>query len=332
MNIGKIGKSRNIGIMLVIVLAVLFPFAAKMFDGSDYLMFVACLVLLYTIAVSGLDISYGYCGQISLGHAGFFAIGAYGSALIHAYSGIPVVFSMILSAILAAAVGFLIAWPASKLVFHFLSLATIAFTEVIYMLISQSPGNITNNFVGLRPPSVNLFGYALSDYTSMYFFGLVCVIIFMLFKSNLIRSKFGRAFVAIRENTHAANGMGINVRLYKCIAFATGVFFTGYAGSMYAHMVNFITPETFMFEQSVIFITMLLFGGCATTAGPFIGVILIKLFNESFRFAQEYTTFLYGVFLLVVIMFMPKGLLYVIQNLYRKVINKVKGVKLDAEG
>jgi branched-chain amino acid transport system permease protein len=315
--------------LVAIALAIVFPLICNLFSGSNYILLVACLILLYTVAVSGLDISYGYCGQISLGHAGFFAIGAYGSALIHSYTGIPVVLSMIISSIIATLVGFMIAWPASKLIFHFLSLATIAFTEIIYVLISQSPNSITGNYVGYRPEPISIFGYELISYTSMYYFGLVCVVFFLIVKTTLIKSRYGRAFEAIRENSHAANGMGINVRMYKCIAFSTGVFFTGFAGAMYGHMVGFISPETFMFDQSVIFITMLLFGGCASTIGPLVGVILVKLLNEGLRFAQEYSTLLYGVFLLVVIIFMPQGILNVVKNLYRKISKKE--VKQDAQ-
>jgi len=312
-------NKRQIAIVLIAVaLACIFPFFFMNASSSNYIMIVACLILLYMIAVSGLDITYGYCGQISLGHAGFFAIGAYGSTLINMHLGIPVLPSMILSAVLAALIGFIIAWPASKLVFHFLSLATIAFSEIVYMLISQSPGNITNNYIGLRPNQISIFGYVLDTYNKMYYFGLICVIIFVFFKVMLVNSKFGRAFVAIRENVHAANGMGINVRLYKSISFSVGAFYTGFAGAMYAHIVGFISPETFTFDQSVIFLTMLLFGGCASTAGPLVGVVLIKILNESLRFAQEYTTFLYGVFLLAVILFIPQGILKTSIQLIKK--------------
>lgn len=315
-------SKKNMFTVIALAVVLLFPLVCSMFEGSRYVLIVAVLMCIYCVAVSGLDISYGYCGQISLGHAGFFAIGAYGSALINIYLGIPVIFSMILSAIAAAIVGVIVAWPASKLVFHFLSLSTIAFGEIIFVLISQSPGGITNDYRGLRPASINLLGYELKSYTVLLYFGIACVLIFVLVKSTITNSKYGRAFIAIRENVHAANGMGINVRLYKTIAFCIGAFFTGFAGSMYGHMINFISPETFNSDQSTIFITMLLLGGTASTVGPLIGVILVKIIMECLRFSGQYNIFLYAVFLLLIVLFMPEGILSVIKKRYQKYVSR----------
>lgn len=318
---------KNKLVTIILVLALLFPPVCAMFAGAKYIMIVAILVCIYSVAVSGLDISYGYCGQISLGHAGFFAIGAYGSALITMYSGIPVIISMVIVAFIAAIVGALVAWPASKLVFHFLSLSTIAFGEIILALISQSPGGITNDYRGLRPASINLFGYELQSHTAMLYFGFFCVFIFLLAKWAMVNSKYGRAFIAIRENVHAANGMGVNVRLYKTIAFCIGAFFTGFAGAMYAHMINFISPETFTLDQSTIFITMLLLGGTASTAGPLVGALIVKIITEVFRFSGQYNIFLYAVFLLLVVLFMPEGILNLFKERYQKYVIRKRGVK-----
>ena len=236
------------------------------FSGFPYAILICCFIMLYIIAVSGLDIVFGYCGQISMGHAAFFAIGAYGSALLHGYLGIPIPVTMLLGSVLAAAVGALIAYPASKLVFHFLSLATLAFGEIVYQLISHSPGNITNNFVGYYTESVSVFGFQINTNQRFFYFALLCTLIFLTAKHRLINSKVGRAFIAIRESRQAADGMGINVRKYKVMAFATSAFYTAFAGAMYAHLVKYISPDTFMQKQSVMFLTMLLFGGTASDA------------------------------------------------------------------
>lgn len=192
--------------LLVAAILLLLPFILA---GSNYLILVACFVLIYIIAVSGLDIVFGYCGQISLGHAAFYALGAYGSALLHKHFDIPVIFSMILSAIIATVIGALLAYPASKLVFHFLSLSTVAFGEIVYLLISHSPNNITGNFNGLFSKHISILSYRIDTNTKFYYFALICVAIFLLAKTFLVKSKIGRAFIAIRENTHAADGMEI---------------------------------------------------------------------------------------------------------------------------
>ena len=114
--------------------------------------------------------------------------------------------------------------------------------------------------------------------------------------------------IAIRENSHAANGMGINVRKYKVMAFAISAFYTAYAGSLYAHLVRYISPDTFAYKQSVMFMTMLLFGGTASCTGPMMGVLSVQALNEVLRSAEKYQTLIYGILLLVVIVAMPGGL------------------------
>lgn len=302
---------------LFAVLLFLFPL---IFKDQNYIILICCFIEIYIIAVSGLDVVFGYCGQISMGHAGFYAIGAYGSAMLHEYFGIPVVLSMILSSILAVLIAIIVAYPASKLVFHFLSLSTIAFGEIIYLLISHSPNNITGNYNGFFSDYIDLGIFKINSNIRFYYFGLICVFIFMLIKINLVKSKYGRAFIAIRENTHAADGMGINVRKYKVIAFATSAFYTAFAGSMYVHLVRFIHPDTFVRQQSVLFLTMLLFGGAGSTVGPIIGTIFISVLNELLRPLEQYQMLFYGIILLITIILLPGGLYREI----RSVINKIK--------
>jgi len=306
--------------MWKLLAAAILLFLPAIFSGSNYLILVACFIEIYIIAVSGLDIVFGYCGQISLGHAAFYAIGAYGSALLHEHFGIPVIITMILSSIIATIIGIILAYPASKLVFHFLSLSTVAFGEIVYLLISHSPNNLTGNFNGLFTDSISLFGYKINTNTKFYYFGLVCVAIFLLAKIFLVNSKIGRAFMAIRENTHAADGMGINVRLYKIIAFATSAFYTAFAGSMYMHLVRFVHPDTFTQKQSVLFLTMLLFGGTGSLMGPIVGSVTVLLINELLRSLQNYQMFIYGILLLIVIVLIPGGL-------YNEICNFINSIK-----
>ena len=246
-------KNNKIVYILVGIVLLAFPFAAEKVFNWNYGVLLANFMILYIIAVSGLDILFGYSGQISMGHAAFFCIGAYGSVLLHEFTGLPVLITILIGTVLATLIGSLLAYPASKLVFHFLSLATIAFGEVVYQLVAQSPGNITGNFTGKFTETISLFGFKLNTYTKYYFFSVVCMVIFLIIKTNLVRSRVGRAFIAIRENSHAANGMGINVRKYKVIAFATSAFYTAFAGGLYAHLVRFISPDTFTQKQSVMF-------------------------------------------------------------------------------
>lgn len=284
----------------------------------NYGILIACFACLYIIASSGLDIDFGFCGQISMGHAAFFAIGAYGSALLHKYTGLPVLITMLLAAILAAVIGSIIAYPASKLVFHFLSLSTIAFGEIVYTFLLNSPGGITGNAVGLFVDKVSFLGFELDSYTKFYFFGILCLLIFIQVKRLLIDSKVGRAWIAIRENPRAAGGMGINVTKYKVLAFAVSALFTGYAGAMYAHLVGYIGPDTFTMKQSVMFVTMMLFGGTGSMWGPAIGAVLILLITEGLRVFEQYQMLIYGIVLLLVIVLLPGGVYGEAKNLVKK--------------
>ncbi|WP_312428002.1 branched-chain amino acid ABC transporter permease [Lacrimispora sp.] len=304
-------KLKQVSKILMAVLLLLVPL---LFRNFNYGILICGFIGIYIIAISGLDLVFGYCGQISMGHAAFFAIGAYGSALLHKYLHLPILFTMVIAAVIATLIGALLAYPASKLVFHFLSLATVAFGEIVYQLVAQSPGGITGNFTGFYTDSINLMGFKINTNTRFYYFGLVSVCIFLLMKHRLVKSKEGRAFLAIRENSHAADGMGIDVKRYKIIAFATSAFYTAFAGSMYAHYVRFISPETFSNRQSVMFLTMLLFGGTASLSGPIMGAAAVLLLNEGLRFAERYQMLIYGFMLLVVILLMPGGIYGIIKK------------------
>ncbi|MGI6084470.1 MAG: branched-chain amino acid ABC transporter permease [Acetivibrionales bacterium] len=316
-------SNKQKGLMIVILGSLIFPFLMVSI-GFEYAILIGCFFELYLIAVNGMDVVFGYCGQISMGHAAFYAIGAYGSALLHNKLGIPVVFTMIIASVIGALIGALIAFPASRLVFHFLSLATIAFGEIVYQLISHSPNNFTGNFNGLFTSRINIFGLELKSSFSFYFFGLICLALFLLAKHGIVNSRVGRAFIAIRENTHAADGMGINVRKYKVIAFTISAFYTAFAGSMYAHLIGYISPDTFIQKQSVLFVTMLLFGGTTSLLGPALGVLSLLLLTEALRSLQDYQMIIYGALLLLVIVALPGGIYGGIKDIYGLIKGSIK--------
>jgi branched-chain amino acid transport system permease protein len=287
----------------VAILAVL-PFLIQLITGNEYWILIVCLMLIYIIAVSGLDILFGYSGQISLGHAAFFVIGAYTSGMLNNYFKVPLLITIPLGAILAAAIGALLAYPASKLKFHFLSLATIAFAEIVFNILYVSPGGVTGDYLGIKVIPISF----LTDYKKWYFFLLIFVVLALMGKFYLVNSRVGRAFMAIRENTRAADGMGVNVHKYKIIAFSVSAFYTGFAGAIFVHLIKYISPETAEQKQSVLFLTMLLFGGSGSMAGPIIGVVIIMILMEVIRPLQEYQMLLYGILLLIVIIGLPGGL------------------------
>lgn len=322
-------NKKHISKLLFAVILVCLPmiFTAA---GFDYGILICCFAFLYIIATSGLDVNFGYCGQISMGHAAFFAIGAYGSSILYKFTGMPILLTMVIASILATVIGALIAYPASKLVFHFLSLATIAFGEIVYTLLLNSPGNITGNAIGMFTETVSIFGFELDTYTKFYYFGLICVLLFLFVKYMIVDSRVGRAWIAIRENTHAANGMGINVTKYKVLSFSFSAFYTAFAGAMYSHLVGYIGPDTFTQKQSVMFVTMMLFGGTGSIAGPVCGAVLVLLLTESLRAFEQYQMLIYGILLLVVIVALPGGIFGAVKGVFKKLFALRKGGKADA--
>lgn len=292
---------------------------------KSYSLMLCCLIEIYVIAVSGLDLCFGYCGQISMGHAAFYAVGCYTSAILANTFGINPFITTIIGACLAALLGAALAFPASKLVFHFLSMATVAFGEIMYQFLIHSPGKITGNFQGIYAKYYRFFGFELRSYQVWYYFGLVIMAIFLLAKWYLVHSKTGRAFTAIRENKVAAEGMGVNVRGYKVMAFATSAFFTAFAGGLYMHLFCYVHPDMFQQKQSVLFLTMLLFGGSGSLIGPIIGVVSIELLIENLRFLQDWQQLVYGILILIVVVAIPGGIWGTVVDAVKNRKNKVSG-------
>ena len=240
--------------------------------NQQYLLTLLNFVCMYMISVSGLDILFGYSGQISLGHAAFYASGAYTSALLTTKLGVPV----------------WLAIPAACLI---------------------SRASFTNAMTGIRSiPNIPLFGYELKSKYFFLIFMILMVALFLIIKQCIIHSRVGRAFQAIRENPVAAGGIGINVQKYKIMAFAISAVYTGFAGAMYAHFVGFISPETFTSAQSVMFMTMLLFGGMGSFSGPLIGAAIVTFLNETLQVLGSYRMMVYGAFILAVLLFLPHGI------------------------
>jgi branched-chain amino acid transport system permease protein len=308
------------GVVAAAVLA--WPFLLRWASGNQYLVIISGFALVYIIAVNGLDLLFGYSGQISLGHAAFFAIGGYTTAMLNKYFHLPIYITIPVASILVSAIGALLAYPAAKLKFHFLSLATIAFGEIILNIVNVSPGGVTGDNLGMRVAGIAI----LTDATSWYYFLLFFVVLALVAKTSLVKSRVGRAFMAIRENTHAADGMGVNVHKYKIIAFAVSAFYTGFAGALYAHFIKYMNPNNADQSQSVLFLTMLLFGGTASLLGPIFGVILITILMELIRPLQEYQMLFFGILLLIVIMALPGGVYGGIKDL-KVALNKRKLLK-----
>jgi len=315
----KLKQSKGKVIMLLIV-AIICAFMLK----ERYLALVLCFICINTLAVTGLDILFGYTGQVSFGHAAYYAIGAYGSTLLSMKVGIPPIISVLLASLMSMILGMIIAIPAAKLVKHFLSLLTIAFGQMVYIFISITD-SLTNGYSGIMTiPHISIFGYTFTSNQSNFFLLLVITILVLIAKNRIIKSRVGRAFIAVRENTQAANGMGINVRYYKVMAFAISAFLTGLAGALYAHLVCFISPDSFTNTTSNLFMTMLLFGGIGSLAGPVIGSAILVIVTELMQSFVAYQMLIYAIFILVVLFYLPNGVIGILDTFRAKIKSKLR--------
>jgi branched-chain amino acid transport system permease protein len=288
-------------------LAVIFAILCLFLIRERYVALILCNIGIFAIAVTGLDILFGYTGQISFGHAGFFAIGAYGSTLLSMRLGLPPALTVPLASGLAAVFGIIIAFPAAKLVRHFLSVFTIAFGQMVYMFV-KATNALTGGSGGITLiPNISILGFEFNTNQRSFFLIWTVLILVLVGKKRLIDSRIGRAFIAIKENTPAADGLGINVRNYKILAFAISAMLTGLAGAFYAHLINYISPDTFMPAQSTMFMTMLLFGGLGTLTGPLVGASTLLIIKQIMQSFIHYQNLIYAIFILIVLFLMPKG-------------------------
>jgi branched-chain amino acid transport system permease protein len=293
--------------------------------GNAYLMLILCLSGIFIIASIGLDLLFGYSGQISIGQAAFYAVGAYTSAILTTKVGVNVWVGMLAGCVLATIFAALVAIPICKLVHMFLALVTIGIGELTHQAIINLP-DLTGSFTGVRGIPMPRIGGYVFNVSSYYYIVLAIVVLSLLVKQRIVDSRIGRAFIAIRENTDAANAMGINVTYYKVVAFACSAAFTGIAGALYAHYIGFISPESFTLDQSVLFLTAVLCGGMGTFVGPIIGAVVITVINEAIQVLGSYQMLVYGIFIVVAVMYVPEGLVGVVKMIQRnllKVVNRV---------
>lgn len=322
--LSKTNTFKLVAALIAGVLLFMIPTFCGMLASGGYLLNVINYILVYAIASAGLNIMSGYSGQINLGGAAYFSVGAYGVVIL-CNAGVPALLSVVLAMVVVAIFGFLTAVPAAKLKFHFLALATMAVGEVVNNLLVVSPGGITNDTHGMFVKSLNLFGYKLATDTDLFYFLLIMTVLCLVFTWAFIRSRTGRACVATRDSVDASSSCGIDVRKYKIIATVVSCVMLGFAGFLFAYLNRYISPDTFAAGKSTMFMSMMMLGGSGTLLGPVLGAVLITAIMEILRNIPGsgiYMQLSYGVVLLVVMMFMPRGLSGLIADLRLKRMKK----------
>jgi branched-chain amino acid transport system permease protein len=269
-------RTRTQWVVLFALLA--FLFACPLFF-SDRMLTLMTIIGITVIAVHGLNILTGYCGQISLGHAGFMAVGGYTSAILCTKLGWSFWAALPCAALMAGMVGILFGLPSLRVKGFYLIMATIAAHFIIIWVILQLYG-ITGGIFGLAVPKPEIGGFVLESKASYFYLVMIIACLATFFAKNIVRTRAGRAFIAIRDNDLAAEVMGINLWAYKLLAFFIGCVFAGVAGSLLVHYYAWASVDQFPFMNSVWYLGMLIVGGMGSTAGAIFGAVSLKLLDE----------------------------------------------------
>jgi branched-chain amino acid transport system permease protein len=277
---------------------------------NQYIMRIVIMVGIYSMLALGLNILTGYTGLVSLGHAGFYAIGAYTASLISLKLGANFFVSAIAAATVSCLCGLLLGLPTLRLKGTYLAIVTLGFGEIVKMILINWD-KVTNGTLGLRNiPRPEIFGLKLTlANNGIYYMMLVLVVLITLLCLLIVKSKIGRAFIAIKEDELAATMMGIKTTRYKILSFSISAFITGIAGAFYASMIGFIDPNSFTFDISTLIISIVILGGMGTIRGMFVGAAILIAFPEVSRFMMDYRFVVYGVVLVVMMRYRPQGLL-----------------------
>jgi branched-chain amino acid transport system permease protein len=309
---------------LSMLIGLILLFAVIPFISSAYLLYIINMIGIYAIAAIGLNLLIGYTGQISLGHGAFFGVGAYSAAILATKAHFPFLIAVPASGIITALAGMVFGIPSVRLKHLYLCIATLA-GQIILEYVFVQWESLTGGAAGISIPSATLFGIDLGSDRNFYYVIFFCFAVMTWMAVNFIRTRYGRAFIAIRDNDQAAEGMGIPIFKYKLLSFAISSFYAGFAGALFAYYMMSITPEPFNLWLSIEYIAMIIIGGLGSIPGSVFGTIFIIILNEILSLAAEFLMnvgastgiaitiaplreFIYGLAIILFIIFEPKGL------------------------
>jgi len=306
---------------LIIVAVFALPFLIKSATFSyKYYLYVLNMAGIYIILTVGLDLLSGFTGLISLGHAAFLAIGAYTSAILVDQVGLPFELSLIITPVIVGFFGLIIGFPALRIEGMYLGLTTMGFGFIVKRLIIALR-EWTGGSAGLHVSSASIFGITISNDWDNYFLIYTFAILAIIIARRIVKSKLGRAFMAIRDSEQAAQASGINLAKYKMLSFFISGLFAGFAGVLFAHTNHFISTDHFDILLSIYFIVMVLVGGMSSIYGAVLGTLFIVLMENMFIplfkdglsqymhiEAGDFQPFIFGLIMLIFIIFQPLGL------------------------
>jgi len=302
-------KSKLLPIFLIILLSIM-PWTSK----DQYWLRVMITLGIYVMLALGLNIIIGFTGMLDLGYIAFYGIGAYTTAILTTQFHISFWLCILASILVAGLFGVLRGLPTLRLSGDYLAIVTLGFGEIIRMSFVNLVG-LTGGPMGIRditPPSILGLSFGFSaqwGYRLYFYLILVLLILTVLTMNNLRNSRLGRAWLAIREDETAAQMMGVNLAWNKTLAYAVGAAYGGLAGAFFASFNMFVSPNSFTFFESAIVLCMVVIGGLGSIPGVIIGASILASFPEALRFLSEYRYLIFGLLMVTMIIFKPRGIL-----------------------
>ncbi|WP_187968449.1 branched-chain amino acid ABC transporter permease [Aquibium microcysteis] len=281
--------------------------AAMAFVTDAYSQYLINLMLVYVIIAQGLNLILGFAGMFAFAHGAFMAIGAYVSALLATKLGVPYLLALPAAGIAAAAVGCVIGIPAIRVSGLYLAMVTVGFSEIMQWILRHWKP-VTGGTDGMSVAAPRIFGVAFRSDIHTFSIILAVAVLMTILAQSIVRSRLGRAFVAIRDGEIAAQSSGIDVARTKVLAFAISAFYAGIGGSLFSLTQHYITPENFNLYQTIMHFCMVIVGGAASLIGPFIGAAVLTWLPEILRNAQALQEIGFGLLLIVFVIFLPRGL------------------------
>jgi len=306
------GFTRNVIILAIILTA----FIMLPQFGSEYVIYVTILAMLYAVLTGSYDVITGYTGTLTFCHGAFYGIGAYASALLTLRVGIPFWVAFPLSGIIVFIFAAIVGYPALRLKGHYFAVTTFFLGHFIYLVILNSV-NITNGPMGLRgiKPPEGFLGIDFNSMTASYYLIFIYSVVAIILLFLLVRSGVGKLFVSIRENEELSEAIGVNTAFYKVLAFSISAGVAGLTGSLFAHFFRLLHPTTFAWMTSEMVVIMALVGGMGTLIGPIIGAGIVTLILELMRFAPELRFIIWSAALIVILIIEPRGLMGIFKRI-----------------
>lgn len=303
------------GLTVALLSGILLIF--PLFEDNPYTLGITNLIAINSIVVLGLNLFIGYAGQISLGHAAFFGLGAYGSAIASGTYGMPPWPAMVLVAVAVGIVALLVGIPVLRLSGHYLAMATLGFNFVIHAILLEWD-EVTGGPSGFSGIPYLSFGeFSFDDEVRLHYLLWSFTMICLLLSLNLVRSGVGRGLSALAEDEIAAAALGVNTRNAKVKIFVLSAVMASLAGSLFAHCYTFISPDSFGIFTSTDMVIMVVIGGMGSIWGSIFGAGLITMLPEWMDLFETYKDFVHGGILVLVLMFLPQGLVSGIIDMVR---------------